>query len=130
MANLTPQEATNLSDYLADLNKSIEDYRYDKTKNLSDSQKQAIDDYIDQISNAAQDLLALSTNLVMNEVQASLTQLESVTTQINTTLKTLTDIQKVINIAASVATLGSAIISEDPKGIGNAITGLVTTWKT
>jgi len=128
MENLTSQQATDLSNCLLELNNSIEDFRFDTTKKLSYSQKQTLDVFMDHISTYGQNILALSTTLVMNEVDESLTKIRNVTNQINATLNTLTNIQKCLDVAAAVVTLGSAIISKNPESIVNAISGLVNIW--
>lgn len=128
MENLTSQQATDLSNLLLDLNKSIEDFRFDGTKNFSDKQKQQLDDFMEQISESGQKILALSTTLVMNDVQTSLSQINDVTNQIKGTIKNLQNIQKGINVAASIVTLGAAIISKNPQSIVDSISGVVDAW--
>ncbi len=130
MTNLTSQQASDLSNFLLELNKSIEDFRFDPNKKLSDSQKQNLDNYMDQISDCGQKILALSVTLAMDDVQMSLTKIENISKQINSTLKTLKDIQKGIEVAGSVAALGLAIIDKNTQNIGSAISGIYNTWNT
>jgi len=64
----------------------------------------------------------------MDDVQTSLAQINNVTAQIKGTIKNLQNIQKGINVAASVVTLGAAIISKNPETVASAISGAVHAW--
>jgi hypothetical protein len=79
------------------------------------------------ILKTGEDILALSTSLVMDDVQTSLEQINNLTSQIKGTVENLKNIQKGINIAASIVTLGTAIISMNPESVINAINGITDT---
>jgi hypothetical protein len=76
-----------------------------------------------------EDILALATTLVMDDVVDSLEKINTITTEISGTIKTLNNIQKGLNVAAAVLILGVAIMNRDPKGIGNSIKDVYETWK-
>jgi len=125
MENLTSLQAAELSGHLLTLNESIEDFLFDNIKVFSEEQKEKLCYSLDLISGYAQDILAFSTILVMDDVQASLTEIKTITEQIKTTLKTLRNIQKGVDIATSVVKLGAAITDKNPQKIIDAISGLV-----
>lgn len=129
MENLTSQQAADLGKYFLEINGYIEDFRFDSTIPLSNEQKQQLDDLLDQNSRFGQDILALSTKLIMDDVRESMEKIKNITGEIQSTLKTLKNIQKGINIAASVVTLGAAIISKNPGIITGAIKELVNACK-
>jgi hypothetical protein len=128
MAQLTSQQATDLANNFLGLGQAIADYRYENWNTLSKEDRQKLEDLRLSILHYGADILALSTTLVMDDVQTSLTNINNVTTQIKGTIKNLQNIQKGINVAAAVATLGAAIISKNPQAIVNSITGVVNVW--
>ena len=127
MENLTAQEANDLGKIFLALAQSIGDFRYSNWDNLSELQKQKLSSHQWSILNSAEDIFAKSATLVMDDVKGSLIKIKNVTDKINTTLKTLKNIQKGIDIAAAAVTLGAAIISENPQAIIGALNGLVNT---
>lgn len=127
MANLNSQEANILSENFRELAKSINDFRFNNFNSLSKEENQNLDDLQESILNYGEDILARSTNLVMDDVQESLKTIKDVTTKIKNTVQTLKDFQKGINIATSIVTLGAAIINKNPQSILNAIEGVVGT---
>jgi len=128
MAKLTAQQANELANNFLALAQAIGDYRYQNFDNLSKTQNQKIRDLHWSILNYADDLYTLSATLVMDDVQASLASISSVTSQIKATYKTLQNVQKAINVAATVVTLGASILSKNPQAIADSIGGLVDTW--
>lgn len=128
MAKLTAQQANELANNFLALAQAIGDYRYQNFDNLSKPQNQKIRDLHWSILNYADDLYTLSATLVMDDVQASLASISSVTSQIKATYKTLQNVQKAINVAATVVTLGASILSKNPQAIADSIGGLVDTW--
>jgi hypothetical protein len=124
MPNLTAGQAIALSDHLFALNQSIEEFRFDKTRNLSPEQKKELDDSMDKIAVAGQEVLALSVTLVMNDAQAALLQIQQITEQMSDTFRYLKSIQKAIDVATSVVTLASAIVAKNPDDIASALSEL------
>ena len=128
MAKLTAQQANELANNFLGLAQAIGYYRYQNFDTLTKQQNQKIRDLHWSILNYADDLYTLSATLVMDNVQTSLTSIGAVTTKIQSTYKTLQDVQKAINVAASVVTLGGSILSKNPQAIADSIRGLVATW--
>ena len=128
MAKLTSQQANNLANNFLGLAQAIGDFRYNNWNSLSKAENQRLGNFQWSILNNGEDILALSTVLVMDDVQTSLTQINNVTTQIKGTISTLQNVQKGINLAAAIVTLGAAIISKNPQSIVDAISGVVDTW--
>lgn len=129
MAKLTSQQANDLANNFLGLAQAIGDFRYENWNVLSKAENQRLGNSQWSILNYGEDILALSTILVMDDAQTSLTQINDVTTQIKGTIKNLQNIQKGINVAASIVTLGAAIISKNPQAIVDSISGVVETWK-
>src|SRR5208337_257710 len=117
MENLTSGQAADIANCLRELNGSIEEFRFEPKNQLTDTQKKTLDDLMEQVSDAAQQILAESTTLVMEDVNTSLTTIKKITEQIKKTITSVADVQKVIVITASVLTLGTSILSKDPQSI-------------
>ncbi len=129
MAKLTAQQANDLAANFLGLAQAIGDYRFNNWNTLSKSDNQRLGSMQWSILNSGEDMLALSTNLVMNDVQGSLTQISNITVQIRSSLQKMANVQKAINIAAALVTLASAIISKSPGGIADGIQGVLDAWK-
>lgn len=129
MTELTSREANDLANQFLALAQSVGDFRYHHWNELSKARHQELASQHRSILNYGQDILAESTVLVMEDVSKSLTSIKEVTSQIKSTLGSLADIQKGINITAAIVTLGAAIISRNPFAVGGAIDGLVGIWK-
>lgn len=130
MAKLTAQQSNEIANQFLALSQAIGDYRYQNFDTLTKQQNQKIKDLHWSILKYADELYTLSATLVMDEVQISLTSIGEVTAQIQTTYKKLQNVQKAINVGASIVTLGASVVSKNPQAIANAINGLVKAWDT
>jgi hypothetical protein len=128
VANLTPLQATHLADNFLDLAKAIGDFRYNNWYSLTDEEKQNLAALKSSIMNYGEDILALSTTLIMDDVQTSLGQINNITSQIKGTIQTLHNIQKGFDVASSIVNLGAAIISLNPQSVVKAIGGVINAW--
>ena len=128
MAKLTSKQTNELAHNFLAMAQAIGDYRYENFDTLSKDQNQKLSDLHWSILNYSGDLYVLSATLVIDDVQNSLTSIESITTQIKATYKELQNVQKAINVAASIVTVGASILSKNPQAIGDSIGGLIKTW--
>lgn len=129
MAALTSQQANELANYFLAMAEAVGDYRYQNFDSLSASENKEIKDSLDFIRKSADELFTLSATLVMDDAQTSLSTIREVTNQMKSTYKTLQNVQNAINIAASIVTLGKAILGKNPHQIGDATGKLVDCWK-
>lgn len=129
MAKLTAQQASSLANNFLGLAQSIGDFRYDNWTTLSKSDNQKLGALQRSILNYGEDVLALSTVLVMNDVADSLTRVNDITAQIKSTIQKLKNIQKVINVATAIVSFGAAIITKDPQAINTSLDGVFDAWK-
>jgi len=130
MAQLTSQQANELANQFLALAQAIGDFRYNHWNELSKVQHQRLASQHWSVLNHGEDILALSTALIMDEVSGSLASIKTITGQIKSSFGKLTDIQKGINIATAIVTLGAAIISQSPIAIAGAIQDLDQRWRT
>lgn len=129
MSKLTSAQANALANDFLGLAQAIGDFRYDNWNEMSKPQNQQLGKLQWSILNYGEDILALSTALVMNDVQTSLDQINDVTLEIRSTIQKLQNVQKVINVAAAIITFGGAVISKDPSAIKTGLQGVIESWK-
>ncbi|MEP6626712.1 MAG: hypothetical protein ABJA32_01965 [Ginsengibacter sp.] len=129
MPKLTAQQASILANNFLGLGQAIGDYRYENWTTLSKADNQNLGGLQWSILNYGEDVLALSTVLVMNDVADSLNRVNDITTQIKSTIQKLKNIQKVISVATAIVTFGAAVISKNPQTISTTLDGLFNAWK-
>ena len=130
MAQLTAQQANDLANQFLALAQAIGDFRYNHWNDLSKVQHQRLASQHWSVLNYGEDILALSTALIMDDVSSSLASIKTITGQIKSSLGTLKDIQKGIGITTVIVMLGAAIISQSPIAIAGAIQELGQRWRT
>lgn len=128
MANLTSDQAQQLSDNFFDLSVAITDFRITNWKKLSLEENKKLGDTRYKLLKSGEDILALATILIMDEVSDSLGKINTITADIKGTIKTLRTIQKGLDLAATLVALGIAIIAKDPQRIGKSIKSVFDTW--
>src|SRR6267142_6954486 len=112
MAQLTAQQANDLANQFLALAQAIGDFRYNHWSELSKAQHQRLASQHWSVLNYGEDILALSTALIMDDVSPSLASIKKISGQIKSSLGTLKVIQKGIDISAAIVTFGAAIISK------------------
>lgn len=129
MATLTSQQANELANYFLAMAEAVGDYRYQNFDSLSTQENKEIKDSLVFIRKCANELFTLSATLVLDDAQMSLSTIGEVTNQMKGTYKKVQDVQKAINMAASIVTLGKAILLKNPQQIGDAAGKLAECWK-
>ena len=124
MEKLAAEQVNELANHFLAMAEDLEAYREKNFATLSDKQNKQIKDLHQLILKFSDDFYTLSAILAFDEVQSSLSLIEELKIKMKITLQTLQDIQKVINIAGSVVTLGNAIVKIDPKAIAEALISL------
>lgn len=129
MAKLTSVQANALANDFLGLAQAIGNFRYDNWNEMSKTQNQQLGKMQWSILNYGEDILALSTALAMDDVQASLNKINDTTLEIMSTIQQLKNIQKVINVAGAIIAFGGAVISKDPSAIKTGLQGVIDSWK-
>src|SRR5258708_35621213 len=94
MAQLTSRQADDLANQFLALAQAIGDFRYNHWNDLSKTQHHQLAGQHWSALNFGEDILALSTGLIMDDVVGSLKSVKTITGQIKSSLGTLKDIQK------------------------------------
>lgn len=97
------------------LAQAIGDYRYSNSNSLSPIDDQQLNTLQWSILNYGEEILALSASLVLTDILESLTRMSSITAEIKDNIKTLNNIQKIINVATCIVKLGVAIVEKTPR---------------
>lgn len=128
MPRLTAQQVTELANQFLDLAQTVGDYRMVHHGQLTSGQNKKLSDLHWDILNYADTLYVTSAKLVMEDVEDTLQAINDITQDIRRTYKQLQKIQKVLDVAAAVVTLGAAIMSKSPVAVQSAIAELQEVW--
>lgn len=128
MPNLTSQQANKLANDFLALAQAIGEYRYQNYTNLSSEENQQLKNYHWSILNCSDDLFTLSAQLILEDVNSSLNAISAITIKIKENYQNLENIQKAINVATSIVTLGAAIISKNPQAVTDSLSELTDEW--
>ena len=121
MTKLTSKQVNALANNFLALAQSIGDYRYKNYDSLTENQNKRLRESHKRTLDYSDDLYTLSASLVMNDVATSLKKIALITEKINGIYTSLENVQKAINIATSVVTLGASIFSLSPQGVMDSI---------
>ena len=124
MAKLTSKQVNELANNFLALAQSIGDYRYKNYDSLTEAQNKDLRELHRRILDYSDDLYTISASLVMDDIDNSLTVLDSITKKIRKSYKSLENVQKAINIASNVVTLGASIFSLNPQAIVDSMGNL------
>ena len=117
MANLTPQQISQLPLAYQQAGQEIQQYINDNWNKLSDDQYASLSSQARAIFLKCDIMFQSSTLALDDQISASITQLNSSVAQINKALSVITDVQDAINIASTLVDLGIAIISANPQSV-------------
>lgn len=120
MSNLTIAQATHVADVLHEIANTLAGYLVSNQDSLNATQKQQLISDQKKILETANNLLDYASTLVFTDIDEQMKQLDDINITINEKLEKLEDIQKVIEISASLLVLTQAIISGKPLEIVKA----------
>jgi len=128
MANLTSNQAKQLSENFRFMASAIQEFRRTNWDLLTPDERLKLKETRDELLSKCEDILASSTTLIMDEVSDSLGKIKEVTADIKGTISRLQNIQKGLNVAAALLALGIAITARDPQNISKSIKSVFETW--
>lgn len=124
MPNITSAQAKELAKYYLSMAQDINAYRIEKWDFQTPEQRHILSDLHWKITNYVDDFIALSTTLILEDIQGDLHKIQTITEEITSTIHKIEMVQKVINISTAVVALAVAIISKNLPGIGKGIASL------
>ena len=117
MVSPDTQQVFMLSDYFGKLANTIGEYIDFNKGNMSVDERNRLYDAEIDLSRFAGEINMIGVNLVFEDVNDMLGQLEVITEGVKKAVKKALAVQDAINIAAGLVTLGTSIMSRDPKAI-------------
>ena len=117
MVNPETQQVFMLSDYFGSLANSIGEYIDFNKGNMGVEERNRLYDAEIDLARMAGEINMIGVNLVFEDVNDMLNQLEVITEGVKKAVKKALAVQDAINIATSLVTIGTAIVSKDPKAI-------------
>jgi len=123
---LSSEQAGDMASYFTTMVEEIDNY-LGTNIGIDPTQEKDLSQMRDQIALVANNFFQTSNTLDIGDAQASIDQIQAITTQISGNLSTLDDINKIVNIAASVVALAQACTTADPESIAKAIGNSIMT---
>lgn len=128
MPDLTSAQAKELARQFLSLGQSVNNYRIENWEKQTTKERKSLSDLHWQITNYVDDFVSLSTTLVLEDAEADLKKLQSVTKDIEKSIRKIETVQKVVNIAAAVVAVAAAIVAKNPKTIAKEMNELFKAW--
>lgn len=125
MTTLTPDQARQLAAAFHDLALGVGSYRFAKWDNLTDDQRQKLENLQWTLLNYSSDFATVAIAATLAELPPILANIKNATTQATAAVKTIATIDKVVRVASSLAVLGGAIVSGNPSAIGDAAQSVI-----
>ncbi|GEO07846.1 hypothetical protein [Segetibacter aerophilus] len=117
MVNPNTQQVFMLADYFGSLANAVGEYIDFNKGNMSVSERNSLYDIEIDLARVGGEINMIGVNLVFEDVKEMLDQLEIITHGVKKAVKKALAVQDAINIASKLVTIGTAIISKNPKAI-------------
>ncbi len=111
-------DAFALFQWFRDLFIELGNYRAKAWNNLSESQRQALEDAGWKLLNGANELTTAAVGLTLDESETSFDKLKESSERATEAVKTLKTVAKVVTVATAAVGLTAAILSKDSGAIG------------
>src|SRR5277367_2637465 len=119
MVNIAQDQALQIARTFAGFANTVEDYRFTHFANLDDLQEANLRNMESSLRTTSNNFLNLGINLALDNVQGALDGLGSITTLLNSDLKTLRDIDSALHVVGVLMQLGTAFATGNPAGIAS-----------
>ncbi len=125
MPKLTADQVFQLAQSYHQFARELGDYRFNEWDNLTAAQRRTLEDNERLIRNFSSNFNGLSLKMELDELQGTLDQIKAASDGMQKALKKLATFNKVLNVAALIISLGSAVMSANVPGIIGGIGNLV-----
>lgn len=109
------KQAFELSDYFHELGNALGEYIQANKAILADDERNELFDNQVALLQMSGKINMMGVTLVFEDVQESLTQLNTITAAVVKTVRKALAVQDAINVAAALVSIGTAIISKNPQ---------------
>lgn len=117
MINPDKQELFELSDNFHQLGNALGAYIQNNKLALTDTKRNALNNDQIELLRISGQINLLGVALVFIDLQDTINRLNDITTEVNNAVKKALAVQDAINLAASLVSIGTAIIAKDPQSI-------------
>lgn len=117
MVSPNAQQVFMLADYFGKLANAIGKYIDFNKGNISFEERNRLYDMEIELAQHAGAINMIGVDLVFEDVSETLSQLEVVTEGVKASVKKALAVKDAINIATNLVTIGTAIVTRDPKAI-------------
>jgi hypothetical protein len=124
MSTLSATQATELGDQFSKMGDAIRDYYLGNFDSLNPDVRGTLSNQMMEMWSMSSSMYTLSATLVLDDLEASLQKIRNTKIDMEATLKNLSNVQKAIDITGAAVGLAAALLSKDPKVIGQSIEGL------
>jgi len=118
---LTSEQALDLSQRFRALSVTLRDFRFSHWDELLPAQREAVENSEWSLLNDSSDMITEAVGLALDESETSFLRLQDSTEKAGDALKSLKQIQAIIDVAAAAVGLAGAIISRDPVAVGKSL---------
>ena len=114
MPALTAEQEDELADRALELKQAVGEFRNRFFESLTPGQRDGLQTLRVQLGDEVDHLTAVAIQLSLADLQKTLGHLRDITTGVNNAVAHLSEIRKVITIAAALVDLGTAIAAGNP----------------
>jgi hypothetical protein len=126
MPKLTSDQVFQLARSFNVFARELDEYRFNEWDNLTAAQRQTIEDNARLIRNFSSNFNGLSLKMELNALQGTLDKITKASAGMQKTLKRLATLAKVLNVAAMIIALGTAVVTANVPGILTGIDDLLS----
>jgi cell division protein ZapA (FtsZ GTPase activity inhibitor) len=126
MPELTVEQADALADQALSLKKAVGEFRNRFFDTLTPDQRDGLRTLAAELGDQVDHLTAVAIQLSLVDLQATLAHLREIASGVNNAVAHLSEIRKVITVAAGLVDLGAAIASGNPGAVVQALQDTVT----
>jgi hypothetical protein len=126
MPKLTSDQIFQLALSYSKFAHELDVHRFNEFDNLTAAQRQTLENNARLIRNFSSSFNGLSLKLALDDLQPTLDHITEASQKMREALKKLSNINKVLNFAATLISLGAAIVTGNIQGIIGGVDELIT----
>lgn len=126
MPKLTSDQVFQLALSYSKFAHELDVYRFNEFDNLTNAERQSLENNARLIRNFSSSFNGLSLKMTLDELQTTLDQITQASQGMRDVLKKLGTLNKVLNIAALIISLGAAVVTANVPAILTGVDNLIT----
>ena len=126
MPELTTEQADELADQALGLKKAVGEFRNRFFDTLTPEQREGLRVLASELGDEVDHLTAMAIKATVAELQQTLAHLREVTNGVNHAVEHLSEVRKIVTVAAALVDLGAALAAANPGSALAALSDTVT----